>query len=141
MTVVIPWLGVLLAVVAAFLVGSLYFGPKTMFPVWWRAMGRTADDQPGGSMGLVFGLTALGALVQALTLSWLLQASASLYGDADVTPGHGLLVGALVGAGIAAAASLSHRMFAGHGVVVWAIESIGDVLQLAVMGLVLSFFL
>jgi len=145
MTVTIPWLGVLVAVVASFAVGFVYFGPKTMFPIWWRAMGRSTDDvpgQPGGlGMGAVFGLTLLGALVQALTLSWLLQASASLYGDADVTPGHGLLVGALVGLGIAGAASLGHRLFAGHGLVVWAIETVGDVLALMVMGLALSFFL
>lgn len=145
MTVMIPWLGVLVAVVAAFAVNFVYFGPKTMFPVWWRAMGRSMDEDPGqsGGMGMagVFGLTLLAAAVQALTLSWLLQASASLYGDADVTPGHGLLVGALVGLGIAGAASLGHRLFAGQGLVVWAIEIGGDVLGLTVMGLALSFFL
>jgi hypothetical protein len=141
-TVVVPWLGVLAAVVAAFVVNFVYFGPRTMFPVWWRAMGRGADEQPGGqSMGLVFGLTLLGALVQALTMSWALQASAALYGDGDVSLGTGVLVGALLGAGIAAAASLGHRLFAGHGPVVWAIEAGGDVLALVVMGGVLSFFL
>jgi hypothetical protein len=90
-------------------------------------------------MGVVFGLTLLASLTMALTLSWVLQAAAALY-SADVTVGFGALVGVLVGAGIAAAASLGHRLFAGQGLVVWAIEVGGDILGLTLMGVVLSFW-
>ena len=65
---------------------------------------------------------------------------AALY-DQEVTVGTGLLVGALVGAGIAAAASLGHRLFAGQGLKVWAIEVGGDILGLTLIGGVLSFWL
>jgi hypothetical protein len=141
MTVTIPWLGVLVAFVVAFVANFLWFGPKTMFPLWWRALGHTPDEQPTTEgMAKVFGLTIAGLLVQVLTMSWVLQASAALY-DQEVTLGAGLLVGALIGAGIAAAASLGHRMFAGQGLTVWAIEVGGDILGLTLIGGVLSFWL
>lgn len=142
-SVTIPWLGVLVAVVVAFLANYLWFGPKTFFPVWWRAIGRSEADVPGAgqSMGLVFGLTALGSVVQALTMSWVLQATIALYGVSDVSAGTGALVGLAMGLGIAAATSLGHRMFAGQGLLVWAIEIGGDVLGLTLMGIVLSFWL
>jgi hypothetical protein len=141
MTVTIPWLGVLVAFVVAFVANFLWFGPKTMYPLWWRALGHTPDEQPATEgMTKVFGLTVAGLLAQVLTMSWVLQASAALY-DQEVTLGAGLLVGALIGAGIAAAASLGHRMFAGQGLTVWAIEVGGDILGLTLIGGVLSFWL
>ena len=27
--------------------GAIWFGPKTFFPVWWKAMGRPLDEEPG----------------------------------------------------------------------------------------------
>jgi hypothetical protein len=141
MTVIVPWLGVLAAVAVSFVANFLWFGPRTFYPVWARALGRSPEDRPGEGlgMGVVFGLTLLASLTMALTLSWVLQAAAALY-SADVTVGFGALVGVLVGAGIAAAASLGHRLFAGQGLVVWAIEVGGDILGLTLMGVVLSFW-
>ncbi len=141
MTVTIPWLGVLIAFVVAFVANFLWFGPRTMFPIWWRALGKPDTEQPATEgMAKVFGLTIVGLLVQVLTMSWVLQASAALY-DQDVTLGAGLLIGAAVGAGIAAAASLGHRLFAGQGLTVWAIEVGGDIIGLTLIGGVLSFWL
>jgi hypothetical protein len=138
--VTVPLLGILLAVVVAFVANFLWFGPRTFYPVWARALGR-ADRQPGegSSMALVFGLTLLGSVVMALTMSWVLQATAALY-RSDVSVAAGALVGALMGLGIAAAASLGHRLFAGQGLVVWAIEIGGDVLGLTLMGAVLALY-
>jgi hypothetical protein len=142
MTVTIPWLGVLVAFVVAFVANFLWFGPKTMFPIWWRALGHADGEQleNGDGMAKVFGLTMVGLLVQVLTMSWILQAAAALY-EQDISLGAGALIGAIVGAGIAAAASLGHRMFAGQGIVVWAVEVGGDILGLTLIGATLSFFL
>ena len=46
-----------LASLATFVVNFLWFGPKTFFPIWWRALGRTDQPGQGASMGLVFGMT------------------------------------------------------------------------------------
>ena len=140
--VMIPFFGVLVAWVVAFFANYLSFGPKTLYPVWAKALGKSPDDQPGQgqNMGAVFGLTMLALLAQAFALSWVVQAAASIYGQKDVSAGFGLFVGLLMGVFFAAMPSLGHRLFSGQGFKVWIIEAGGDILGLALMGLVLSFF-
>jgi len=141
-TVTVPILGIALAVIVAFLANYLYFGPRTMFPVWWRAIGKSPDEQPdlGNSAGMSFGLVFVASVVQALLMSWLLQAVATLYDLTDVSLVTGALVGLAIGIGFAAAPALGHRLFGGQGLTVWLIESGGDLLGLTLMGAVLSFF-
>ena len=50
----------------------------------------------------------------------------------------GALVGLLLGFGIAGATALGHRMFAGHGAVVWIIESGNDIINLGIAGAILA---
>jgi hypothetical protein len=143
MTVTVNVLAVLLAVVVSFVANFVWFGPKTFYPVWARALGKDPSEPPGSGglgMGAVFGLTILGSVVMALTLCWVLQAAMAVYDTTDASLGFGAVTGAAVGLGIAAAASLGHRLFAGQGLVVWAIEVGGDILGLTLMGLVLAFF-
>jgi hypothetical protein len=144
MTVTVNVVAVLAAVVVAFVANFVWFGPKTFYPVWARALGKDpsqpATDEQGLGMAAVFGLTILGSVVMALTLSWVLQAGLAVYDLTDATPAFGAVAGAALGVGIAAAASLGHRLFAGQGLKVWAIEVGGDILGLTLMGLVLAFF-
>ena len=133
------WLAILVAFVVAFAGGALWFGPKTFFPVWWRALGHSDDDQPGtGNMAVVFGLTALGALVQVVAVTSVIYFVGLATGP--VGPLGGLLTGFLLGVGFAAASSLSHRLFAGHGLKVWIIEVGSDVLNYTLVGLVIGLF-
>jgi hypothetical protein len=144
MTVTVNVLAVLAAVVVAFVANFVWFGPKTFYPVWARALGKDpsqpAAQDSGLGMGAVFGLTILGSVAQALTLCWLLQAALAVYDKTDASLVFGAVTGAAVGVGIAAASSLGHRLFAGQGLKVWAIEVGGDILGLTLMGLVLAFF-
>jgi hypothetical protein len=142
-SVAVPLLGVLLAVVVSFVANFIYFGPKTMFPIWWRAIGKSPEDQPGDtgqSPAMMFGPVVVASIVQALLMSWVLQAVAKLYNTADVSLVTGTLVGLAIGIGFAAAPALGHRLFSGQGFKVWLIESGGDILGLTLMGAVLSFF-
>jgi hypothetical protein len=52
----------------------------------------------------------------------------------------GALIGLLLGVGIAAASSLSHRLFSGQGLRVWLIEVGGDIVSLTVAGLIIGSF-
>ncbi len=141
MTVTVPFFGIFVAVLVSFFLNFLYFGPKTMFPVWWRAMGRSDTEQPGTgqNMAMVFGLTFVASIAMAFTMSWVIQAAAALYAT-DITFWWGALIGASMGVGIAAATSLGHRLFASHGLKVWAIEVGGDIIGLTAMGAVLSIY-
>lgn len=132
------WLAIVGATFAAFFAGGLWFGPKTLFPVWWRAMGRDPNEKPaaGMNMGVLFGSTFVAALVQAVTVALVCQfarAGNPAFGTVD-----GGLVGLVLGVGLAAASSLSHRLFGGFGFRVWLIEVGSDVLNLTLMGLVLG---
>lgn len=133
------WLGIGLAALCAFASGGIWFGPKTFFPIWWRAMGRTELPRPEEfDARKLFGGTIAAILVQAVVLAIVLGAIRG--NDADFGASSGLKWGLLIGAGVAAASSLSHRLFAGHGFKVWIIEVANDVLNFAMMGAILGHF-
>jgi hypothetical protein len=134
----INWLAVLLGVVVTFFSAFVWFSPKAFYPTWWKAMGKNPTEQPGESnMILVFGLTLVAIVVQNTFLALVIDAVARATGN--VTLVSGLATGLVVGV-ITATASLGHRLFAGQGLKVWAIEVSNDVLNLAVAGVVFSFF-
>lgn len=142
----INWLAVFVASISSFAIGALWFGPKTFYPSWMAAMGRTVPtervDMSTGSTVLMFGGTYLGALVQVATLAVIF----SLARTVDPTLGAlgGAAIGALLGFGIGAAASFSHRQFAQqnhkqvHAVWVWLIEVGQDIVCLTVAGAIIG---
>ena len=134
------FLAVILATVAGFAIGGLWFAPKTFFPVWWKLMGKSPEEQPGSeSMATVFGLTFLGAITQASVLGLILPLIADTVGGLDWFGG--LATGALLGLGFSAATSLSHKLFGGFGLKVWVLEVGQDIVSLAAMGAIVAAFL
>jgi hypothetical protein len=134
------WLAVLAATFVAFVAGAIWFGPKTFFPIWWKLMGKGETDPAGsgGNMAIVFGSTFLAAFAQATTVAIVIELASA--GVSSFGPLQGALVGALLGFGLAAASSLSHRLFAGNGFRVWIIEVGSDIVNLTLMGLVIALF-
>jgi hypothetical protein len=134
----INWLAVLAGFGVYFITGAIWFGPKTFYPAWARLRGKNPDEMQGHhGMVVVFGSTAVGALVQVLTLAVVLGFIAQATGE-SIGPLAGALGGLLLGIGFVAASSLSHRLFGGDGFRVWAIEVGGDVVGLTLAGLVVG---
>ncbi|WP_169077424.1 DUF1761 domain-containing protein [Microcella alkalica] len=134
----LSWLAILAGFVVYFVTGAIWFGPKTFYPAWMRLRGKDpAEPQGSHGMAVVFGATAVGALVQVFTLAVILGFVAQATGD-PVGPLGGALGGLLFGLGLVAASSLSHRLFGGDGFRVWAIEVGGDVVGLTLAGLVVG---
>lgn len=129
---------VLVSWFVAFVSGFVWFGPKTFFPIWWKLMGKTLNDTPGGggSMGITFGSVLLGQLIAIVTLAIIISPLIELGRVSSAIDG--ALVGLLLGFGIAGATALGHRMFAGHGVVIWIIESGNDIINLGIAGAILA---
>jgi hypothetical protein len=134
------FLGVLIAFAVSFISGGIWFGPKTFYPVWMKAKGiasgqlTTQQNKPA----LLFGGTIIGVLIQTLTVGVLvtsLQASNTDFGILD-----GAGVGFAVGVGIAAFASLSHRLFGGDSLKVWVIETANDAINLTIAGAIIAYF-
>jgi len=133
------WLAILAAFIAFFVIGALWFGPKTFYPLWVKALGTDPQKSPNSHpMGLVFGLTALGAAAQVIAIAIVIHFVSLASGPVGAVGG--AATGLLLGLGIAAASSLSHRLFSGQGLRVWAIEASGDVVSLTIAGLVLGAF-
>jgi hypothetical protein len=67
----INWLAVLLATLVSFVSGFIWFGPKTFYPVWWKALGKSPNTEPGSqqSMAVVFGSITVALFVQSLVFS------------------------------------------------------------------------
>jgi hypothetical protein len=133
------WLAVVVAFIAFFAIGAIWFGPKTFYPVWARALGQDPRDGPTGlPMPLVFGLTAVGALVQVITTAIVIHFVSAVSGAVGPLGGAG--IGLLLGVGIAAAASLGHRLFSGQGLKAWLLEVGNDIVALTVAGFIIGLF-
>ena len=126
-----------LATIAGFVTGALWFSPKTFFPWWWRAMEKPEDEIPGKgtNMGAIFTSLVGSMLIQSIILSGVIN---GLYENATIA--QGVLVGVVVGIGICAMSSLGHRLFAGQGFLVWALEVGNDIAALAGMGAIIAAF-
>jgi hypothetical protein len=137
----ISWLGVVAAFSVNFVVGLLWFGPKTFYPLWWKALGKDPSTElgTGSSMGVVFGATAIAGFILSISMSLLATCVAQSNGG-SFSLGDGLTLGLVIGVGVVTAQSLSHRLFGQQGWLVWAIESGGDIAAALAIGTALSFF-
>ena len=130
----VHWIAVFVSALVAIASGAIWFGPKTFYPAWSKAMGRSETEVPGAgmNMGIVFGSTFLAQFFQALGLALVITMLK------EPTGAKGAVVGLVVGIFIAAASSLGHRLFGGQGFKVWALEVSNDVLNLVLMGIILG---
>jgi hypothetical protein len=133
----INWLAVAACVMVSMISGSLWYNPKTFFPFWWKVVGKS--DAPGmkGGMALTWTLTVLSSLVQAVFMALLVGAMGSL-----TAGGPSLLSGALTGfilwLGFVAPTNLVNKLFAGHGLKIWAIEAGNHLVNFVLFGAILG---
>ena len=145
----INWWAVTVASLLMFVIGAVWFGPKTFYPVWMKAQGRTIPtervEMSTGSTVLMFGGTFVGTVVQAVTLAIMINLAQAV--DPSIGAVGGAAIGALLGFGIGAASSFSHRQFAQHNhkqvdaVWVWVLEVGQDITSLTVAGLIIGAWL
>lgn len=133
-------LGIIVAFGFSFVSGAIWFGPKTFYPIWMKARGITSGQltTQQNKPALLFGGTIIGVLIQTLTLALIITGLQNQNSDFSIADG--ALVGFAVGVGIAAFASLSHRLFGGESVKVWIIETANDALNLTIAGMIITFF-
>ena len=135
----INFVAVLVASIVATIIGAVWFGPKTFFPIWWKTLGKTPDQQPGSSnMAYVFGMTFVGVLAMVFGLAFVMHLAVSASGP--MSWANGALFGGFIGLLIGGGASLSHRMFSGQGFKIWALEVGNDVVALAAAGAIIARF-
>ena len=134
------FVGVIFAFGFSFVSGAIWFGPKTFYPIWMKARG-IASGQLSHNQNkpvLLFGGTIIGILAQTLTLAIIINSLQQAGSDLTMIEGAG--IGLALGVGVAAFASLSHRLFGGENMKVWIIETANDALNLTVAGAIITFF-
>jgi hypothetical protein len=115
----LKWSAIAACFVFSMLSGSLWFGPKTFFPAWWKSIGKQPSDKPDGSPQ-TWALLLGGSLVQAICMSMLVPLIAGRNGG--LTVASGATAGFLVWLGIVAPAGLVNKLFAGY-LKAWVIET------------------
>ena len=127
------WLAVIACVVVSMISGAIWYNPKTFFPAWWKAIGKDENEKPGGeNMGIVWGMTVLGSLVQAIFVGLFVNALGNANSGATLISG--ALTGLFLAIGIVAPTALVNKMFAGHGFKVWLIEVGNHVVNFVLFG-------
>ena len=134
------FVGVLIAVVVSFVSGGIWFGPKTFYPIWMKARGIASGQltENQNKPTILFGGTLFGVAAQTLVLGAIitgLQKNNTSFGIVD-----GAGIGLALGVGIAAFASLSHRLFGGENFKVWIIETANDAINLTIAGAIIAYF-
>ena len=119
--------------------GAIWFGPKTFYPIWMKERG-IATGQLNSNQNkpvLLFGGTILGVILQTLTLG--LVINSIQHAGTEISALNGAGIGLALGVGVAAFASLSHRLFGGENIKVWIIETANDAINLTVAGAIIAF--
>lgn len=130
--------GVLLAFVISFVSGGIWFGPRAFYPIWMKERGFSNGELPANrnKPALLFGGTAVGVLIQTLTVGLIVTSLHKHNPNIGVLDGAG--VGFAIGVGVGAFASLSHRLFGGDSVKVWLIETANDAINLTIAGAIIA---
>ena len=129
---VINWLAVVVCVLVSMISGSLWYNPKTFFPAWWKVVGA-GREQPGmENMGMTWALTVVSSAVQAIAMSFMVSALGT------ATAGAGAMLGFMLWLGFIAPTYLVNKLFAGHGLKIWAIEVGNHLVNFLLFGLILA---
>jgi Protein of unknown function (DUF1761) len=134
------YIGIIVAFFISFISGAIWFGPKTFYPIWMKERGVKSGELNSNQNKpiLLFGGTILGILVQTFTLGLIINSLQQA--GAPMTVAMGASIGLALGVGVAAFASLSHRLFGGENLKVWIIETANDAINLTIAGAVIAYF-
>jgi hypothetical protein len=98
------WVAIIAATVASMVLGFLWFSP-VLFLKPWQALRPDKTPPSGSASPLLYVITAVGALVSAMTVDWIIGLA-----HASTLAG-GAIIGLYAGIGLVAPAILSDNLF------------------------------
>jgi hypothetical protein len=106
----VNWLAVLVAAVAHFVLGGVWYSPMLFAKPFMRGMGKSEEELRSGAKpsAFQFGGAFLGGLLKSASLALIL----AWIGDPGVA--ESIAVGALLGVGIHGAADVTNALFEGR---------------------------
>ena len=126
----LPWLAVVVAAVANFVLGGLWYG--LFGKAWLAALGKRREDM-NPKDPKPFLMAAAGSFVNAAALAWVIQAIPTCE-----TAVQAAALGTFIGVGVVLAAAAKHYAFSGWSARLLAIDLGLDVIGFTVMGAVIG---
>ncbi len=125
------WVAIIVAAVVNIVLGSLWFSPL-LFQKPWVALRVDKAPMSGTASPMLYVITAVGALVSAMTLDWIigLAHASTLLG--------GAIIGLYAGLGFVAPAILSDNLFNERPIKLYLIVAGFPVVGLLVMGAIIG---
>lgn len=133
----INWLAIVACVIVSMISGSIWYNPKTFFPTWWKVVGKTEEPGMAGNMGMTWALTVLASFVQAVAMAFMVNAMGGLM-TGGTTAATGASIGFMLWFGFIAPTYLVNKLFAGHGLKIWAIEAGNHLVNFILFGAILG---
>jgi len=132
----VNWLAVVVCVIVSMISGSLWYNPKTFFPMWWQVVGGGREQPSMENMGMTWALTVVSSFVQAVAMSFMVTAMGSMSGGATLASG--AMAGFMLWLGFVAPTYMVNKLFAGHGLKIWAIEVGNHLVNFVLFGAILG---
>lgn len=126
----INWLSVIVATIAAFAIGGLWYSPVLFGKVWQREIRLSDDEIKQANMGLIFGLSFVLNFISAVVLE--------LFIGEQGTVAFGLIAGLLVSIGWIATSLGTNYLFARKSLTLFLIDAFYFIVYFAVMGAILG---
>lgn len=131
----INFLAVIVAGVAAWALGALWYSPVLFSKIWQREIGHSDEDLKNANMLLIFGTSAVMMIVMALGMAIL------MYGHgmgSMMNATNGLLFGLGTGVFFVAPSIAINYLYQRKSLTLFAIDSVYQVLFMGVIGLILG---
>ncbi len=125
----VNWLAVLVAAVATFLIGGLWYGPLFQKP-WMSASGVTEERMREGGTARIFGVAFVLQLIAAVVLA--------MFIGAEATPAFGTAAGLAVGLFWVATSLGVIYLYERRSLAHWAVNAGYQVVSYTVMGAILG---
>jgi hypothetical protein len=124
------WVAIIVAMVVNMVLGALWFSPM-MFQKRWMAL-RVGAGMSGQASPMLYVITAVGALVSAITLDWIIGLA-----GANTLVG-GAIIGLYAGLGFVAPAILSDHLFNERPSTLYLIVAGFPIVGLLIMGAIIG---
>ena len=126
----INWLAVLIAAIASFILGAIWYNPKVFGTMWMKELQLTEKDMEGANMGKIFGVSFILYLIGSLNLALFLGKNPNIV--------FGTLAGFFAGLGWVSTAIGINYLFERRSFKLWVINAGYGTLSLTLMGLILG---
>jgi len=130
----INFLALIVAAVASFALGAIWYSPVLFGKSWQNASGLADEKLRNANMALIFGSSFLLIFIMDFGLAVILQGHASR----DITACSGFLYGLLIGIFFIATSYGINMIYQRKSFLLWAIDSGYQVLYLAMTGAILG---